>query len=121
MYSHYGHNYDLLLYIGPEPPTDVLVAVMDRDTAVVSWTASQSRMCDVAIASYSVKYELNVTRDYATAYTSVTLHGLTQEYSVSVAATSSNGNMSAFSAVRKFHTSVPEETPGETNCHHQWS
>ena len=44
----------MISFPGPEPPTDVSVAVMDRDTAVVSWTASQSRMCDVAIVNYSV-------------------------------------------------------------------
>ena len=88
------------------------VAVIDRDTVVVSWTASQSRMCDVAIANYSVKYELNVTGGYTTAYTSVTLQGLTPhnaEYSVSVAAINSIGSMSAFSAVKKFHTAIPSK------------
>ena len=93
----------MISFSGPEPPTDVSVAVLDRDTAVVSWTASQSRMCDVAIANYSVKYELNGTGYYTTVYTSstsVVLQGLVPniEYSVSVAATNSNGNMSAFSA-----------------------
>ena len=107
----------MISFPGPDPPTDVSVAVMDRDTVVVSWTASQSRMCDVAIVIYSVKYELNFTGDYTTAYTSVTLHGLTPEYSVSVAAINSIGNMNALSAVRNFHTFEPEVTPGET--HHQ--
>ena len=113
-------------FVGPEPPTGVSVAVMDRDTVVVSWTASQSRMCDVAIANYSVKYELNSTGYYTTVYTSstnVTLQGLVPnaEYNVSVAATDSIGNMSPFSAVTKFHTAIPEVIPGETNYHHQRS
>ena len=114
------------MYIGPEPPTDVSVAVIDNNTAVVSWTASQSRMCDAVIANYSVKFELKGTGYYTTVYTSsttVALQGLVPnaEYSVSVAATNSNGNMSAFSAITKFHTAVLEVTPGETNYHHQWS
>ena len=118
-------------FVGPEPPTDVSVAVMDRDTAVVSWTASQSRLCDVAIANYSVKYELNGTGNYTTvnkSSTTVTLQGLlpNADYSVSVAAINSIGNMSTFSAVTKFHTAIlhtviPEVTPGETNYHYQWS
>ena len=115
-------------FVGPEPPTDVSIAVMDRDTAVVSWTTSQSRMCDVAIVNYSVKYELNSTGNYTTvntSSTSVVLQGLVPnaEYNVSVAATNSIGDMSAFSAVTKFHTAIPEVIPaaGETNYHHQWS
>ena len=83
-------------------------------------------MCDVAIVNYSVKYELtNGTGDYSTEYTSstsVALQGLTQcntEYSVSVAATNSIGDMSAFSATRNFYTVMPEATPGETNYYHQ--
>ena len=114
------------MYIGPEPPTDVSVAVMDNNTAVVYWTASWSRMCDAAIANYSVKYELKGTGYYTTVYTSstiVALQGLVPnaEYSVSVAATNSIGNMSTFSAITKFHTVIPEVTPGETNYHYQWS
>ena len=99
---------------------------MDRDTAVVSWTASQSRMCDVVIVIYNVKYELNGTGDYTTVYTSSTiavLQGLVPnaEYSVSVAATNSIGNMSAFSAEKKFHTIIPEVTPGECSYCQQCS
>ena len=114
-------------FAGPEPPTDVSVAVMDNNTAVVSWTASQSRICDVVIVNYSVKYELNVTGGYTTVNTSstiVTLQCLAScnaEYSVSVATINSIGNMSAFSAVTKFHTSVPVVIPGKTNYLHQWS
>ena len=107
-------------YVGPEPPTDVSVAVMDRGTVVVSWTASQSRMCDVAIVNYSVKYKMRTnTGDYTTvntSSTSVTLHGLTlcqTVYSVSVAAINSNGDTSVFSVVR--NTAIPEMSPGETN------
>ena len=107
----------------PEPPTDVSVAVIDKDTAVVYWTASQSRLCDVAIVNYSVKYYLNGTGDYTSLYetsTSVVLQGLVPnaEYSVSVAAINSIGNMSTFSAVTMFHTVIPVVIPGETNYHH---
>ena len=114
-------------FVGPEPPTGVSVDVMDRDTAVVSWTASQSRMCDVAIVNYSVKYKLNVTGGYTTVNTSstrVTLQCLAScnaEYSVSVAAINSVGDMSEFSAVTRFYTVMPVVTPGETNYLHQWS
>ena len=101
---------------------------MNNNTAVVSWTASQSRMCDVVIAKYRVRYkQTNGTGDYSTEYassTSVTLQSLTQcdtEYSVSVAAINSIGNMSAYSATRNFYTVMPEVTPGETNYLHQWS
>ena len=100
-------------YAGPEPPANVSVAVMDSDTAVVSWTASQSRICDVAIVKYHVKYGLIGTGYYSmvnTSGTCFTLQGLTPhntEYSVSVAAVNSIGNMSAFSAVKKFHTVIP--------------
>ena len=105
------------------------VAVTDREPVVVSWTASQSMMCDVAIVNYNVKFELNGTGYYThtTVYTSstfVTLRCLAPcnaEYSVSVAAINSIGDMSAFSAVAKFHTSVPGVISCETNYHHQWS
>ena len=112
------HCYALVIYAGPEPPTDVSVAVMDSDTVVVSWTASQSRICDVAIVKYHVKYGLIDTGYYSmvnTSGTCFTLQGLTPhntEYSVSVAAVNSIGNMSALSTVKKFHTVIPGETTG---------
>ena len=108
-------------FVGPEPPADVSVAVIDRDTVVVSWTASQSRMCDAVIVSYIVKYKMriNTTTDYTTVNTpntTVTLYGLTPcqtEYSVSVAAVNSNSDTSVFSVVR--NTAIPEMSPGEAN------
>ena len=71
-----------------------------------------------------MKYKQNVTGDYTIVYTSSTsvtvqvLVSCNAEYSVSVAAISSVGNMSKFSAVTKFHTVIPAaEMTGETNHH----
>ena len=81
----------------------------DVDSALVSWDATQSRMCDVVIGNYSVRYQLgNGTGAGATVYssnTSVTLQDLVPnaEYDVSVAAIYSIGNMSAFSAMVQFN------------------
>ena len=90
------------LFTGPVPPADVSFAVTDKNTAVLSWTASQSRVCDVVVGNYSVRYKLSCTRNtggYTTVYsshTSVTLQGLLSnaEYTVSVAAINPNGNTS---------------------------
>ena len=73
-----------------QPPTSVSVAITDTDTAVVSWNAQQSRMCDVVVGNYSVRYQLCGTDPPITVYTfstSVTLNGLVPNavYSVSVA------------------------------------
>ena len=43
---------------GPQPPTGLTVAVTGDGTAVVSWDAQQSRVCDVVIRNYSVRYQL---------------------------------------------------------------
>ena len=102
-------------FTGPETPANVSAAVTHKYTAVVSWTASQSRMCDVVVGNYSVKYQLsNATGGYTTVYTpntSVSLQDLVPnaDYLVSVAAINSNGNMSNFSANTLFTTS-----PGES-------
>ena len=99
----------------PEPPTRVHVNDISNDTAVVCWTASQSRMCDIAIVNYSVKYQLwNSTGNYTTvntSNTSVTLQDLLPNtmYNVSVAAISSVGNISEFSTIQ-FTTSSGELT-----------
>ena len=83
---------------------------MDNNTVVVSWTASQSRMCDVAIVNYSVKYQLwNGAGNYTTVYTSntsVTLQGLLPNtmYNVSVAAINSVENISEFSTTTQIRT-----------------
>ena len=133
MYSYiHSHMFIAMIicsiFTEPEPPADILVAIVDSDTAMVSWTASQSRICDAVISNYIVKYQLrNGTGGYITFYTSstsVTLNRLTPcntEYSVSVATIYPNGDMSAFSAVRNFHTDLPKVTPGETSCCYQWS
>ena len=102
-------------FTGPEAPANVSPTVTDKYTAVLTWTASQSKMCDVVIGNYSVRYQLsNATGDYTTVYTpntSVSLQDLVPnaDYLVSVAAINSNGNMSNFSANIPFTTS-----PGES-------
>ena len=105
-------------FTGPEPPTGVRVNNISNDTAVVSWTASQSMECDITIGNYSVKYQLwNGTGNHATVYmytsnTSVTLQGLMPNitYYVSVAAISSVGHFSEFSNTTQFATSSGELT-----------
>ena len=89
---------------GPQPPTGLTVVVTVDGTAVVSWQAQQSRVCDAVIGNYSVRYQLTgCTCGIITVYTSstsVTLQGLARvaEYTVSVAAINSIGSMSAHSA-----------------------
>ena len=106
---------------GPNPPTDVSVDVTGSDTAVVSWNPSMSRMCDVLIENYNVRYRLNSGCGYYTTLNtssaSVTLQDLVPnaEYTVEVAAINSNGDMSAFSEVTQFTvtptTAAPSEIP----------
>ena len=101
-----------------QPPTGVSVDITGTDTAVVSWNAQQSRMCDVVVGNYSVRYQL--TNDIGsppitvyTSSTSVTLNGLVPDgvYSVSVASiTLGGGGMSAFSATAIF-TVTPTAAP----------
>ena len=71
-------------------------------TYEVSWSVPQP-VCGVpfVIGNYSVRYQVMNGSSYTTVYspsTSITLQGLmtNTNYSVSVAAISSNGNMSAF-------------------------
>ena len=102
--------------------------VTGSDTAVVSWTASQS-MCDDVVGNYSVRYRLRSgTCGYTTVYTnrpSVTLRDLipNAEYVVSVAGINSRGDMSAFSVEMSFTVSTPTtpttpgpQTGGKTIC-----
>ena len=109
---------------GPNPPTDVSVDVTGSDTAVVSWVPAMSRMCDVLIAGYNVRYRLNSGCGYYTTLntssTSVTLQDLVPnaEYTVEVAAINSNRDMSSFSDVIQFTvftvtptTAAPSEIP----------
>ena len=99
---------------GPQPPTGLTVVETDDDTAVVSWEAQQSRACDVVMRNYSVRYQLgNDTGGINTVYiytssANVTLRGLQRgaQYTVSVAAINSRGNMSTFSALVQF-TVIP--------------
>ena len=103
---------------GPDPPTGVSVDVTGSDTAEVSWNPSMSRMCDVVIENYNVRYRLNSgAGGYTTvntSSTSVTLQGLVAnaEYTVEVAAVNSNGDMSSFSNVTQF-TATPTAAPSE--------
>ena len=89
---------------GPDPPTGVMVEANGCSSALVAWTPTQSRMCDVRIEGYSVRYRLsNSTGGYATVNSSsasVTLQDLVPnaEYTMDVAAIYSNGEMSTYSA-----------------------
>ena len=104
------------IFAGPQPPAGVSVVVTGNDTAVVSWVPSMSRMCDVVIGNYSVRYQLRKgTGAYTTVYsssTSVTLQDLVPnaEYTVSVAAINSIGNMSAFSAMVQFNVTLSSKS-----------
>ena len=104
-----------------QPPTGVSVEITGTDTAVVSWNAQQSRMCDVVVGNYSVRYQL--TNDTGsspitvyTSSTSVTLNGLVPNavYSVSVATiTLGGGGMSALSATTPFTVTATAPPPGK--------
>ena len=90
----------------PEPPT--VVSVEDGAgcyTSVVSWTPQP--VCGVVVGNYSVRFRLRSSGGYTTMYspsTSVTLQGLVPnaEYTVSVAAINSMGEMSAFTETVQF-------------------
>ena len=106
----------------PKPPTGVTFTVTCIDSAVVSWTASQS-MCDDVVGNYSVRYRLrDGTGANTTVYTnrpSVILRDLIPdaEYVVSVAAINSRGDMSALSVETPFTVSTPAtltSPPGPT-------
>ena len=90
----------------------------DNGTAVVFWESQQSRVCDVVIGNYSVRYQLRSgTGAYTTVYTSsasVILQDLVPnaEYTVEVVGINSNGDLSAFSAIIQF-TTTPEVGLGE--------
>ena len=109
---------------GPDPPTGVSVDVTGSDTAEVSWAPSMSRMCDILIENYNVRYRLNSGCGYYTTLNtssaSVTLQDLVPnaEYTVEVAAINSNRDMSSFSDVIQFTvftvtptTAAPSEIP----------
>ena len=102
--------YFLCLFAEPNPPRDVTFTITGTDSAVVSWTASQSK-CG-AIANYSVTYQLTSGMSCsATVYTtgtSVTLRGLIPnvEYSVVVSATNSRGDTSELSGETPFTVST---------------
>ena len=69
-----------------------------------------SRMCDVVIRKYNVRYQIsNSNGDYSTVNTSVTLQDLVPnaEYTVEVAGINSNGQMSPFSALMQFTVTPP--------------
>ena len=103
---------------GPDPPTGVSVDVTGSDTAVVSWTPSMSRMCDVVIGNYNVRYQMsNSNGAYTTVNTSSTSVALRDlvpnaEYTLEVAGINSNGQMSPFSALLQF-TVTPAAAPSK--------
>ena len=81
------------------------------NSANMSWTPTQLRVCDATIGGYSVRYQLSGTGGYSTvntSSTSVTLQDLVPnaEYTVSVATITSVGSMSAFSAVSRLNMST---------------
>ena len=96
----------------PKPPTGVTFTVTCIDSAMVSWTTSQS-VCDDVVGNYSVRYQLrDGTGANTTVYTnrpSVTLRDLipNAEYVVLVAAINSMGDMSVFSVETSFTVSTP--------------
>ena len=123
---HHTHTefYICLLFPEPRPPTDISFTVTGSDSAVASWMASQS-LCDDVIGNYSVRYQLkSACNNYTTVYTtetSVVLRGLVPnaEYTVSVAAINSMGDMSAFSPFvppTPMVTSAVTSTQGKTHC-----
>ena len=78
------------------------------NSANVSWTPNQLRVCDDTIEGYSVRYQQRGTGGYSTvntSSTSVTLQDLVPnaEYTVSVATITTVGSMSAFSAVSQLN------------------
>ena len=89
----------------PQPPSDIIVTANGCNSAMVSWNAQQSRMCDVVIVSYSVRYRLTGSsggyNTVSTSSTSATLENLVPnaEYDVEVATVNSNAVMSAYSTV----------------------
>ena len=89
----------------PQPPSGIIVTANGCNSAMVSWNAQQSRMCDVVIASYSVRYRQTGSsggyNNVSTSSTSATLGNLVPnaEYDVEVATVKSNAVMSAYSTV----------------------
>ena len=129
------HSIGSCLYVvfsaEPKPPAGVTITVTGSDSAMVSWTASQS-MCDDVVGNYSVRYQLrDGTGANTTVYTnrpSVTLRDLipNAEYVVLVAAINSMGDTSAHSVDMSFTVSTPTaptapttpgpQTGGKTIC-----
>ena len=108
-------------FTGPQPPTGVSVDITGTDTAVVSWNAQQSRMCDVVVGNYSVRYQLTscIGSPSITVYTSstsVTLNGLVPNavYSVSVATITLGVSISDFSATDTFTVTPTAPPPGKS-------
>ena len=88
-----------------------------------------SRMCDVVIRKYNVRYQIsNSNGDYSTVNTSVTLQDLVPnaEYTVEVAGMNSNGQMSPFSALFQFTVTPPAAPskipfPATLTVHHTFN
>ena len=94
----------------PQPPSGIMVDANGCNSAVVSWNAQQSRMCDAAIVSYSVRSRLTGSsarggyNTVSTSSTSAIVGSLVPnaEYDVEVASINSNGQMGAYSAAIQF-------------------
>ena len=99
-------------FAAPWPPTGLTVMSNGADTTLVLWDEQQYRMCDIVIENYIVIYQLrniHCTCGYTTVNTSLTRVTLADllpntEYSVSVAAINTNGDMSTFSDTIYFTT-----------------
>ena len=89
------------------------IDVTSLNTVVVSWTASQSA-CDSVITNYTVIYQGTSGRiTKYTSNTSLVIEGLALngQYTVSVAAVNSRGDMSTFSNASTLITPAPPTQP----------
>ena len=108
IFMHCIRIYEMVYFshcTAPQPPSGIMVTANGCNSAMVSWNASQSRMCDVVVVSYSVRYRLTGSSDgydtVSTSNTSATLENLVPnaEYDVEVATVDSDTVMSAYSTV----------------------
>ena len=89
---------------GTGPPTNVMVKSESCNSANVTWTAPEPRVCNGVISGYNVRYRLNTSNgEYTTVNTlttSVMLQDLAHnaKYSVEVAVTTLITTISAYSA-----------------------
>ena len=103
MYLHYS-KCPFCILEGTGPPTSVLVEAKSSNSANVTWTAPEPRVCYGVISGYNVRYRLNTGNGehttVNTSTTSVMLQDLAPnaEYSVEVAVTTSVGTIGPYSS-----------------------